>query len=78
MKMQLVNNEAASQSCEYVCEYMLEDETKMVLQFSGSSVTWEAWNKEASIIGTSKLIAKGFKAMAYMEGNAWCIRAMFN
>ncbi len=72
--MQLVNNEAASQSCEY----LLEDETKMVIQFSGSSVTWEAWNKEASIIGTSKLIAKGFKAMAYMEGNAWCIRAMFN
>lgn len=59
--------------------HLLEDETKVCIQFSSSHATWIANNKSDAIIGTSTLIAKGMPAIYFHDqaSNAWQIQTYF-
>ena len=59
---------------------LLEDETKVVLSFSTSQITWEANNHSDAVVGTSALLGQGIKAHHYQDSltNAWHIQAKFN
>jgi len=60
-------------------EYLLEDQTKMCIQFSATHATWIAHDKSSAIIGASTLLGKGFNAIHFNDHttNTWQIQAIF-
>lgn len=59
--------------------HLLEDETKVCIQFSSSHATWVANNKSDAIIGASMMIGMGFPTIHFFDqvANAWLIQTYF-
>lgn len=59
--------------------HLLEDETKLCIQFSSTHATWVANNKSDAIVGTAMLIGMGMNAVHFMDqaSNTWQIQTFF-
>lgn len=59
--------------------HLLEDETKVCIQFSSSHATWIANSKSDAIVGTAMLIGMGMNAVHFMDqtSNTWQIQTFF-
>jgi hypothetical protein len=58
-------------------DYLLEDETKLVVQFSSSHITWSAHDRSAAVVGAATLLGKGIKSIYFAEGKEYYIQAFF-
>lgn len=59
--------------------HLLEDETKLCIQFSSTHATWVANSKSDAIVGTAMLIGMGMNAVHFMDqnSNTYQIQAFF-
>jgi hypothetical protein len=59
--------------------HLLEDETKLCIQFSSTHATWEAKSRSDAIVGTAMLIGMGMPAVHFLDQatNAWQIQTFF-
>lgn len=59
--------------------YLLEDETKVCIQFSSTHATWVANNKSDAIVGAAMLIGMGMPTIHFFDPltNTWQIQTYF-
>lgn len=59
--------------------HLLEDETKLCIQFSSTHATWVANDKSDAIVGAATMIGMGFPTIHFFDQvtKAWLIQTYF-